>query len=110
MGVKIIRRFVQDGDWRFNRHASINASRIKGSGGLQAYLTTIAMYERYHWGCFLFFTETSLYGKSDDGILWLIATFAANVIYNVCPLLLQQYNRIRITSLLSHRRGRSPLA
>lgn len=104
LGVRIIRRFVQDGDWRSRRHAYGSESRIKSRASLQAYLKTISMYERYHFGCFLFFTQTSIYGMSDNGSLWLICTWVANIVYNLCPLLLQQYNRNRTKTMLLHMR------
>jgi hypothetical protein len=64
------------------------------------YLKTIRMQERFHYCCFVLFTLSTvsafMTGKSGIALLILLC----NVSYNVYPILLQQYNRIRINRLL----------
>jgi len=86
IGIKIVQKLVQDGQWR---------------GDFKSYLKTIAMYERYHWICFVFFTSTTLYGYSSNTWQWRLAISIVNLVYNVYPILLQQYNRMRITQILA---------
>ena len=96
LGVKRIRKFVQNGDivnamTDKHKHAS-----IKGRLQAQQYLKTIAMYERFHWICFTFFLLTAI-GCFLRGYVKLgVAVIAANFLYNFGSILLQQYNRIRI--------------
>lgn len=90
LGVKTIRRFTQDGNFKRNKLQ-----------GMRNYLNTIAMYERYHFICLIFFKCSSVYACLNEHILLGFIIFLANVIYNVCPILLQQYNRLRIINILT---------
>jgi hypothetical protein len=99
IGVKQIRRFVQNGDvvnalTTRERQATIyNLSRAR------QYLKTISMYERFHWVCFIFFLLTGIIcfyiGRVELGFMVIVA----NLLYNVSSILLQQYNKIRIRNL-----------
>ena len=86
IGIKIVQKLVQDGQW---------------SGDLRRYLSTIAMYERFHWCCFLFFTATTIYGYPSSNWAWKLGILIANLLYNVYPILLQQYNKMRIKRILA---------
>ncbi|HEX3074275.1 MAG TPA: hypothetical protein VHP30_11745, partial [Ignavibacteriales bacterium] len=97
-GVKTVRRFVQDGD--------IAAGRLRTGGRVimnkaraQKYLNTIEMYERYQFLCLIFFLLTSLHVAANGRIAAALIIAACNVIYNVYPILLQQYNKARILKL-----------
>jgi len=100
LGVKHIRKFVQNG-------AIVNAMSnqekrvtINGITEAKKYLRTIAMYERFHWFCFIFFLLTTiLCFYRGRWRLALIITLA-NILYNVCAILLQQYNKIRIKKMI----------
>ncbi|WP_221391941.1 hypothetical protein [Dyadobacter sp. NIV53] len=101
LGVRFILWFVQNGTFvarvRRNRTEALISNRKSAS----TYLTTIAMQERYHYCCFVFFLLSTgsafLIGKITLALLILLS----NLVYNVCPILLQQYNRLRINLLLS---------
>ena len=86
IGIKIVQKLVQDGHW---------------GGDLRRYLTIIAMYERFHWCCFLFFTATTIYGYLSSTWQWKLGILIANLLYNVYPILLQQYNKMRIKRILA---------
>ena len=102
IGVKWLLYFVQNGKLA----NSIQKKQGKRPGlihsGKQAenYLKTIRMQEKYHYCCFVFFTLSigSAFIIQKPGIALLI--LVCNVSYNVYPILLQQYNRIRINRLL----------
>ena len=93
LGIKFIRRFAQDGDFNPNRAL-----------GIKAYLKKISMFERYHFCCLLLFQVSSVYACYEEKYLLAFAIFVCNLLYNVYPILLQQYNRIRITKLLRRHR------
>lgn len=99
LGVKHIRKFVQNGD-TVNAMANTKGyGIIKGKAEVQPYLKTIAMYERYHWICFSFFLLTGVYalvyGHFGPGLIIIIT----NIVYNISSILLQQYNKIRIKKI-----------
>mgnify|MGYP001124928363 CR=1 FL=1 len=87
LGVKFVRRFAQDGDF-------------EPSKGIRGYLSKIRMFERYHFCCLLFFQASSVYACYFEEYLLAFLIFFCNIIYNVFPMLLQQYNSIRITRIL----------
>jgi len=93
-GVKFIQRFAQDGRWanQFKKGSRV----IKDVRQAKQYLTTIAMYERFHWMCFVFFTLSFIHAFTRGEILLGFLIFLANIPYNLASLLLQQYNKLRI--------------
>jgi hypothetical protein len=106
-GVKIIRKFVQQGDLmnRLSRQHFPGYRVIRNAGQAKNYLSTIAMYERYHFMCFLFFLCTTVHGLFAHRFLFALIVTAANFIYNICPVFLQQYNRLRIQRLSKARQA-----
>lgn len=99
-GVKTFRKYVQDGDWGNSLINKPSSTRFYDVIEVKKYLTTIAMYERYHWPCFIFFLGSAIYAIFLGLALFGIWLTAVNIIYNITSILLQQYNRIRIDSLI----------
>jgi len=98
LGIRFIRKFVQHGDLA-NRMARRNNPRyhvIRQSATPASYLKTIMMYERYHLICFIFFLLTSLIAILNGYYLQFLLITISNILYNFYPILLQQYNRLRI--------------
>ena len=96
LGVKRIRKFVQNGDMVNAMTDKQKHASIKGKLQAQQYLKTIAMYERFHWICFAFFLFTAIICFLKGYVKLGVAVTAANLLYNMGSILLQQYNRIRI--------------
>ena len=101
-GAKMIRKFVQQGDMinRLFRQQYAGYKVIRGAGQARNYLKTIAMYERYHFICFLFFLSTAVHSLFAHRFLFALLITIGNILYNICPIFLQQYNRLRIRRLL----------
>jgi hypothetical protein len=101
LGVRFIRRFVQHGDIanRITRKGNPAYQVISRKTNPDAYLKTIIMYERFHWMCFVFFLLTSMEALIESRYLIALIITISNVIYNCCPILLQQFNRVRILRL-----------
>jgi hypothetical protein len=61
LGVRFIRKFVQHGDFanRIARKSNPANPVMRRTGNPERYLSTIMMYERYHFICFVFFLLTS---------------------------------------------------
>ena len=102
LGVKKIRNFVQDGDI-INRsiRKSLPHHRITcNRHSVVKYLKTVEMYERYHFICLIFFSligvHAFLHLRYNLGIL----ITACNFLYNVCPILLQQFNKARVWKIV----------
>jgi hypothetical protein len=102
LGVKLIRKFVQNGDV-INKSIRKNNPQhtvIKGRTNALKYMHTVVMYERYHYMCFIFFLLTIVYAIIKAQYAFTLIIIIANIIYNICPLLLQQYNRARLAKLI----------
>lgn len=100
-GVKYIKRLVQDGDWVNKQTGKKEASRIIESRSQAIrYLKTISLYERYHLMGFAFFFLSSVHSFFYQEFLLSLFIFLANFIYNALPILLQQYNKLRIQQLI----------
>jgi len=102
LGVKKIRYFVQDGNWRWSGSKDKPAPvKLIGSRSQAAnYLKTVIMYERYHLICLIFFSLSGYHALIHNRVGLAIIITLSNVIYNVCPMLLQQYNRARIEAIV----------
>lgn len=74
---------------------------ISNQANARQYLSKIALQERYHYSCFVFFTLSAFSALVGGKIQMALLISIANVIYNVYPILLQQYNRLRIQRLLN---------
>src|SRR5690606_14202715 len=59
----------------------------------------IRTFEAYHWACFVFFVATLIYALTKEAFGYAIIVFICNIFYNVIPILIQQYNRLRLNSL-----------
>jgi hypothetical protein len=94
LGAKLIRKFVQNGDY-----AKRGARVISNKSNALLYGKTILTYEKFHFLCLLFFLFTGIYAILFEQYLLAVLIFLANVIYNIYPMLLQQYNRARIFRL-----------
>jgi hypothetical protein len=101
LGVRFIRKFVQHGDIAnsISRKTKPNYQVIAQKNDPATYLKTINMYERFHMLCLVFFLFTTAAALVDRKFIMAAAITISNVIYNFYPVLLQQYNRIRIMRL-----------
>lgn len=60
------------------------------------YKSKIAMYEKYHMICLVFFLVNFVYAIYQQAFLISLLIFITNIIYNVIPILIQQYNKLRL--------------
>jgi|SRR5690606_5753097 len=103
LGVKTIRWFAQDGTWAsgFKTDKGETTARIRSARQAQQYLATIAMYERFHWMCLIFFFLSSVHAFAQSEITLGILITLANVPFNWGSVILQQYNKLRIRAFLA---------
>jgi hypothetical protein len=102
LGVKFIRKFVQNGQYinSYIRHSNPGYKVVKHRKSASKYIKTAVMYERYHLICFVCFLLTAAYALALNSIWFFLLISLANVIYNISPILLQQYNKARINRML----------
>jgi hypothetical protein len=103
LGIKFIRKFVQNGEYanRLIRKRKPQYKLIKGKAHAASYMGTVKMYERYHFLCFIFFLLTDVFALLTREYGFFIIIFIANIIYNISPILLQQYNRARVFRVIN---------
>jgi hypothetical protein len=99
VGVKQIRKVVQNGDWIKKLGRSNELQIVRNRSQAKQYLRIIAMYERYHWVCFAFFSLSCIYAFYGGYVVEGILVIGANVIYNVATILLQQYNKLKVMEI-----------
>jgi hypothetical protein len=98
LGLKFFRNFVQDGTLvnRYLKKRNKDFVMIRNRQEAVIYLQTIAIRERFHYCCLVLFSITSICAIIDGRIGLGLLIFLSNILYNVYPILLQQYNRLRI--------------
>lgn len=102
LGVKNIKKFVQNGDMVTSLDPY--SKLIKSKKYLRGYKKSVEMYERYHLIGLIFFFLSMVYGFSKGYFLHSVYILISNIIYNICPILLQQYNKQRINKLLDKKK------
>src|SRR4051812_14993265 len=92
LGIKLIRKFVQNGEYinLLIRKFKPGHKTISNKTDATRYLKTVQMYDRYHFWGLVFFLLTTVYALIMAQYLPALLTTVANIIYNVCPILLQQ--------------------
>jgi hypothetical protein len=106
LGARFVQKFVQDGTYinRVMRKNNGVHKVINNRTNASKYLRTIAMYERFHFLCFVFFFLTFINSLFTDQYGPAAFIMVTNIIYNIYPILLQQYNKLRILRLLAKAR------
>src|SRR5699024_9461556 len=102
-GIKKIQSITQNG--RFVKYfidkLDSGYEVIRNRSDIKSYKKRIKMYEKYHLVCLLFFIGCTIYGLSRSEYYLTGWIFISNIFYNVIPILIQQYNKIRISPLLT---------
>ena len=98
LGVHGVNHFVQHGTLinhllrrRYPEYRGMH-SRTRTASLLQS----TYVQERFHWAVLLFFLLTSFYGITHGYPGWALLITIANVVYNLYPIWLQQYIRVRL--------------
>lgn len=102
MGVAYINKFTQNGDIingilrkKYPAYSIIAKEKLSKNKILQQ----TYMFEKFHFMLFLFFILTAVYAVFQQFYWWALFITITNVIYNIYPVLLQQYIRIRLLSI-----------
>jgi len=110
MGVVLINRFSQNGtiiqklvrkrypDFKFVRHTGSSIKQLLS----QSYL-----FEKFHFAAAVFFTFLTLHCVITDRGGWAVVFFVVNVVYNVYPILFQQYVRLKLKAFTKRNLSKS---
>ena len=98
LGVRTVNLFVQNGRLAKRVSGKTHNQTIhrKDHGAL---IASTRMYERFHWMCFVFFLLTTGYAVASELLRYALGLMLSNLVYNVYPILLQQYNRMRFLAI-----------
>lgn len=85
---------------RLIRYVSDKESFLFEKKSLKNFKNQIRAFESYHFACLIFFFGTFIYALIMAEYILASVIFIANVLYNVIPILIQQYNKARISGFL----------
>ncbi|WP_210521510.1 glycosyl-4,4'-diaponeurosporenoate acyltransferase CrtO family protein [Hymenobacter terricola] len=97
-GVALVNRVTQNGDFvnRLIRRRYPRYRHVRTRATVAALVRTTYQQERFHVGAFLFFLLSSVYALAHGQVGWALLLTLTNVGYNVYPVWLQQYIRVRL--------------
>lgn len=110
IGIAVIRKYSQDGDL-INRRIQRRFPGykvIEKEGALKKYIQRTYIFERFHFILLLFFLFTAVYAAAQGRGWWALLICFSNLLYNLYPMWLQQYNRLRLLLILKNRGYRAP--
>jgi len=98
LGVPSIGHFTQQGTLvnRLLRRRYPGYRALVGRRALAKLLSTTYQQERFHWAGLVFFLLVSLYVGAAGQLGWALSLTLLNVGYNLYPIWLQQYLRVRL--------------
>lgn len=102
IGIRFIKQYTQDGDLvnRFIKHKHPQYKYVENKQAIKKLIGKSYMQEKFHYIVLVFFICITVYAFKVGLIGWAIFISLANIVYNLYPIFLQQYNRIRINYLL----------
>lgn len=98
LGVHLVNRVAQDGS-SIRRMAHGGQTRPllwRNARARKALLSTSYFRERFHWSLLLFFLLSSVYAGIRRQAGWALLLTILNILYNLYPIWMQQYIRVRI--------------
>jgi len=101
IGIRFLRRFTQDGDLvsKRLRRRDPGYRTFDKPAKLGQLLKQTYVFERVHLAMLLFFLYTAIYALDRGLTAWALGLTAANILFNIYPNLLQQYNRLRLRQI-----------
>lgn len=105
-GVTVAQRYAQNGTIinRIIRKKFPEYKPAYDSSALKKQYNKTYEFEKFHFVALLFFLFITVFAFIKSYYLWALVFIATNIIYNVYPILLQHYTRLRITRLLKLKR------
>jgi hypothetical protein len=98
IGIRLTKKLTQDGDL-VNRSMQRQFPDQKGTvtqNTLARHLARSYFHEKTHVVMFVFFLLTAVYAVFYNFVAWACVITLTNIVFNLYPIFLQQYNRLRI--------------
>jgi hypothetical protein len=101
LGVPVVSRFTQDGGLvnGLLRRQYPQYRRLPNRAAVASLVRGTYHYERFHWVMLLFFLLVSGYAIWQREMEWTVVLILLNIGYNLYPIWLQQYLRVRLQQL-----------
>jgi len=102
IGIRIVKKLTQDGDWinRLIRKKLPGYQVFDSRRPPSVYLKKAYMIEKIHTAMLLFFGCSTIAALIKGYTVWAVLLTLTNLVFNVYPNLLQQYNRLRLRQIL----------
>ena len=102
LGVRVLNRFTQHGDIinGLIRRKYPQYRHVRTRASLASFSRTTYYQEQFHLVLFVFFLLVSVYAVAHGYVGWALLLIFINIIYNLYPMWLQQYLRIRLSKEL----------
>jgi len=102
IGIRFIKKFTQDGDFvnRLIRSKFPEYRLVDSKSSVKRQFKKAFLNERFHFIMLSFFLLTTFYALVHGYIWWVVILTVTNIIYNIYPIFLQQYLRIRLMELM----------
>ena len=103
LGVPLLNHFTQHGTLinRLIRRAYPQYRRVRSRAALLGFRRTTYYQEQFHLVMFMFFGLVSMYAAVRGYLGWTVLLIFINILYNVYPMWLQQYLRLRLAGALN---------
>lgn len=111
LGVGFIQQLTQNGVLVNlairKKYPAYKALRLEHKS-IKGLLNQTFVFEKFHLMLFLFFCLAGLYAFSKGLVYWGAVLFFINILYNVYPILMQQFIRIKLASYLDKHKTNKP--
>ena len=102
-GIEFFNQFIQNGTLlnRFIKGKFPGYQRFNSKEeAFKKLFSQTYMYEKFHFILFIFFAETVVFAILYGFYGWIVFFIIGNIFYNIYPILLQQYIRLRLSRLI----------
>lgn len=101
LGINKFQLYTQQGKFaqQLIKYFNGNDSETLKRKNIKRFQSQIRAFESYHWACLVLFLATSIYAAIVNAYGFAITILACNIFYNVIPILIQQYNKIRLNKI-----------
>jgi hypothetical protein len=105
-GVLFVQKWAQHGEIinRFIRKKYPSYKVVSNRKTMESQYKRTYGFEKFHFLGLFFFLLITIYAFSKSHYLWALVLTISNIIYNVYPILLQHYTRLKIKLLLKRSR------
>ncbi len=101
-GVEFFNQFIQNGTLinRFLKNKFPGYKRFyTKEEAVKKLFSQSYLFEKFHFIFFIFFAETTIFAIAKGYYNWAVYLIVANIVYNLYPILMQQYIRLRLRKI-----------